>query len=241
VIETNLLPSGTTKRARTSARPAASGPSLSGMNAHPLVAGLGALAALLVLGGGFAVWRAGAHVEELRASVAEEQAEARRLEQTIALMTSLDTRRDSILHKMDVIREVDGRRYLWPHVMDEVSRAVPPYAWLTKLASQETPRATPVRRAPARGAAAADAAADTAAPPPPPVPQFTLEGHAGSTQVLTQFMKNLENSPMLREVTLVTSEQVELEGQRVLRFTLEVQWEEPDSAFLHTVPIVTVQ
>jgi Tfp pilus assembly protein PilN len=124
-----------------------------------------------------------------------------------------------------VIREVDGRRYLWPHVMDEVSRALPPYTWLTRLVSQEAAAAPGLEGEPVAR----------------PAPGITLEGNAGSTQSLTRFMKNLESSPMLRDVTLVTSEQVEMEGRRLLRFTLEARWEEPDTSFIETVPIITVQ
>jgi type IV pilus assembly protein PilN len=221
VIETNLLPGGASRRPSAARGPAKAGPSLDKLGAHPMVAGLGALAVLLVLVGGFAVWRAGAQVDDLRAEVASEQAEAARLEQTIALMNTLDVRRDSIMQKMAVIREVDSRRYLWPHVMDEVSRAVPPYAWLTRFAAQGG-------ASPAGGEAA-------------PAPGFTMEGHAGSTHVLTRFMKNLEDSPMIGGVTLITSEQVELQGRRVLKYTLEARWEEPDTAFIQTVPILTAQ
>jgi Tfp pilus assembly protein PilN len=218
VIEINLLSGGPAKRQTASRGPAKAGPALSGLGAHPLVAGVGALAVLLVLGGGFAVWRAGARVDDLRSEVAREREEATRLEQTIALMQTLDTRRDSITQKMDIIREVDGRRYLWPHIMDEVSRAVPAYAWLTRLSAQGGS---------AEGAAAA--------------PAFTMEGHAGTTHVLTRFMKNLEDSPMISGATLVTSEQVEMQGRRLLKFTLEARWEHPDTAFIETVPILTAQ
>jgi hypothetical protein len=66
-----------------------------------------------------------------------------------------------------------------------------------------------------------------------------VEGSAGTTQALTRFMKNLEASPMIQGVALVTSEQQEVEGRTFLRFTLEARWEQPDSAFVETVPVVT--
>ena len=70
---------------------------------------------------------------------------------------------------------------------------------------------------------------------------FNLEGNAGSTEALTRFMKNLEASPMIREVSLVTSERTDVQGRTVLKFTLEARWEEPDSGFVETVPLLTTR
>jgi hypothetical protein len=70
---------------------------------------------------------------------------------------------------------------------------------------------------------------------------FNVEGHAGATEALTRFMKNLEASPMVRDVALVTSQQEQVQGRTVLKFTLEARWEEPDAGFVETVPLLTAQ
>jgi Tfp pilus assembly protein PilN len=204
------------------------------------------LAVLLALLGAYWFWTSGQTRGGLQAQVDAEAADSVRLERTIALMKTLDTRRDTIDRKMEVIRQVDTRRYVWPHLMDEVSRATPPFMWLTKLAAVEDEEAAPPP-APAQPAAPADtakgdSAAAAAAPAgPAPGPVFTLEGNAGSTEALTRFMKNLEASPMIREVSLVTSERDDVQGRTVLKFTLEARWEEPDSAFVETVPLLTAR
>lgn len=250
MIEINLLPSGTPRRA-AAARRAPGGPSLPSLGADPRVAGLAGAAVLLALLGAYWFWTSGQSRGQLQAEVDAEAADSVRLERTIALMKTLDTRRDTIDRKMEVIRQVDTRRYVWPHLMDEVSRATPPFMWLTKLAAVEDEEAPPP---PTPAAAAAAARADTAksdsgkagaaaAPMPvmPEGPVFTLEGNAGSTEALTRFMKNLEASPMIREVALVTSERSDVQGRTVLKFTLEARWEEPDSAFVETVPLLTTR
>lgn len=248
MIEINLLPSGTPRRAASSRR-APGGPSLPGLGADPRVAGLAGAAVLLALLGAYWFWTSGTSRGQLQAQVDAEAADSVRLERTIALMKTLDTRRDTIDRKMEVIRQVDTRRYVWPHLMDEVSRATPPFMWLTKLAvveDEEAPAPVPTR---AQAKANADsAAADSARGPvqaapagPPPGPVFNLEGNAGSTEALTRFMKNLEASPMIREVALVTSERTDVQGRTVLKFTLEARWEEPDSGFVETVPLLSVR
>lgn len=247
MIEINLLPSGATRRPAAPGRRAASGggPSLPSLGADPRVAALAGVGVLLLLGGGYWWWNAGVKRDDLTAQVEAAQADSVRLERTIALMKTLDTRRDTIDQKMDVIREVDTRRYVWPHLMDEVSRATPPYMWLTKLAAVEDEDAPAPAPAPAsapadtaRARADSMAAAAPAARPSGPV--FNIEGHAGATEALTRFMKNLESSPMIRDVSLVTSQQEAVQGRSVLKFTLEARWEEPDSAFVQTVPLITV-
>lgn len=242
MIEINLLPSGAGKRVASAAarRPGGGGPSLPSMGADPRVVGLGAIAVLLLLGGGFWFWTSGQKLEELNTRVEEQAADSVRLERAIALMRTLDTRRDTIGQKMDVIRQVDTRRYVWPHLMDEVSRATPPYLWLTRMAVvDDAPAAPPA----APAGAPADTAAAAAAPAPvvPAGPTFGIEGNAGSTEALTRFMRNLEASPMIRDVSLVTSQQETVQGRAVLKFTVEARWENPDPAFVETVPLLTVR
>ena|GEM_PF-837833 len=246
MIEINLLPSGTPRRAAAPRRGGA-GPSLPSLGADPRVAGLAGVAVLLALLGAYWFWTSGRARGELQAQIETEVADSVRLERTIALIKTLDTRRDTIDRKMEVIRQVDTRRYVWPHLMDEVSRATPPFMWLTRLAVVEdeaAPAPAPAAAAPAdtakKGADSAAAAAP-AVPPPPSGPVFNLEGNAGSTEALTRFMKNLEASPMIREVALVTSERKDVQGRTVLQFTLEARWEEPDSAFVETVPLLTAR
>ena len=42
-----------------------------------------------------------------------------------------DARRDTLLRRMNLIRAIDEDRFIWPHVLDEVSKALPPYTWLS--------------------------------------------------------------------------------------------------------------
>ncbi len=247
MIEINLLPSGATRRAAAPLR-AGAGASLSGLGADPRVAGMGGAAVLLALLAAYWFWNSGQSRGQLQAQVEAEAADSVRLERTIALMKTLDTRRDTIDRKMDVIRQVDTRRYVWPHLLDEVSRATPPFMWLTRLAVVEDEAAPAPAPAPAPAAAtdtAKKAESAAAAPPPvappPPGPVFNLEGHAATSEALTRFMKNLEASPMIRAVSLVTSERQSVQGRTVFRFTLEARWEEPDSAFVETVPLLTAR
>lgn len=99
----------------------------------------------------------------------------------IGKMRALEARRDSIASRVAIIRGIDARRYLWPRIMDEVAGVVPAEAWLTSLtgmASQEDE----VR--------------------------FQVEGLTRDNVSLTRFWNGLEASPFIREVRLVSTENV---------------------------------
>lgn len=243
MIEINLLPGGASRRPTGPARPGGRKAALPQVPGDSRLAAAGGAVVVVFLALGFLFWRAGSQKAELEAAIGREVADSTRLAGVIALVQEMEARQDTIEQKIDVIRGVDERRYVWPHLMDEISRALPPYTWLTKLTAEEEPEpaAPPPARPGQQPDSAALAAAAAAAAAAPRGPAFTLEGNTGSTQALTRFMKNLEASPVIRDVTLVTSEQTTREGLNVLKFTLEARFEQPDPSIIETVPVVSIR
>lgn len=142
-----------------------------------------------------------------------------------------EAKRDSVQRQLAVIRTIDADRFVWPHVMDEVSRALPPYTWLKSLAVA-APQGPPQGAAPA--------AADSGAKAPPTAPEaarFRLVGNTVDIQALTRFMKLLEASPFIQNVSLARSEMALVDGKEVTEFTLEAQYERPDSSVIVTAPV----
>ena len=217
LIEINLAPGAAGGRARSRGFPALSLPSLPALGGDfRMVAGVSAavlLLALLVLG----FWRMGSRAEAMQAEIQREVTDSTRYASTIALVESLQARQDTITQKIGVIRSVDTRRYVWPHLLDQISLALPAYTWLTEI----------------RSTAAADSLQVG--------PSFAIQGNAGSTQALTRFMKNLEESSFIRDVTLITSEQETVEGRTIQRFSLEARYSTPPASEIVTVPIVFLE
>ncbi|HET6231025.1 MAG TPA: PilN domain-containing protein [Longimicrobiaceae bacterium] len=256
MIEINLLPGGAARRPTAARGVAGSKMSLPKMGGDPREVALGALAVALLLLAAWSWWSTGQRRDELQGQVERETADSTRLTGTINLVASVDAKKDTIERKIGVIRSVDERRYVWPHILDEVSRATPQYTWLTKIASSEQsgPSPVPGRPAPPPPAAKPDTAKpDTTAAARAAreqaradsvrlaVPGFTVEGNTASPQALTRFMKNLEASPMIKDVTLVTSQQSAEVGRTFLKFTLEAKYEIPDSSIVQTVPVVATR
>ena len=161
----------------------------------------------------------------------------------IALAEKIKTEaiRDTALRQINIIKSIDDDRSIWPHVMDEVSRALPPYTWLTSLMQTSAPvlavppaptRADSAKKAPGK----AKAVADTAGPPPL---RFRLVGHTVDIQALTRFMKDLEASPFVQGVTLNKTTLIPADGKEVTQFELDCEYQTPDPAAIQTVAVST--
>jgi len=145
--------------------------------------------------------------------------------------------RDSVQRQLDIIKTIDNDRFVWAHVMDEVSRALPPYTWLKSIT--QTAFVAAPSAAPAPAPAKAENGKPVPPPPPPPQPalKFQLSGNTVDIQALTRFMKLLESSPFVKNVTIAKAELVTLEGKEVQEFLLEAEYERPDASVVATVPV----
>ena len=149
-----------------------------------------------------------------------------------------EAQRDLVQRQLDVIKTIDNDRFVWAHVMDEVSRALPPYTWLKSIvqtAMVAPPAPPPPPPAPAKG----EKGKPTPPPPPPPAPalKFQIAGNTVDIQALTRFMKLLESSPFVMNVTIAKAELVTLDGKEVQEFLLEAEYERPDASAIATVPV----
>jgi Tfp pilus assembly protein PilN len=133
-----------------------------------------------------------------------------------------EAQRDSIIRQMSVIALIDGDRYVWPHLMDEVSRALPTYTWLTSLFQQ--------------GGAAASSPEAIAAGVAPAI-SVRLVGYTVEAQAITVYMKQLEDSPFLENIQIISSDVAEVEGKTVTEFTLDLRYSKPDPSILRTAPL----
>ena len=217
LIEINLAPGSAGARSRRKAVSGLKMPALPAVKGDVRVVA-GVAAAILVLVLAFVgYWRMGAHRSTLEARIQQEVTDSIGFASTIDLVRTVQARQDTVRQKIEIIRSVDTRRYVWPHLMDEISLAVPAYVWLNEIGSSEV--------------------ADSLAAGP----AFTIQGSSGSTQSLTSFMKNLEASPFIDQVTLVTSEQEVLEGRTLQRFSLEARYGSPDHSDIVTVPLIGIE
>ena len=126
---------------------------------------------------------------------------------------TIAARRDSIAQKVDIIQEIDALRYVWPHLLDELARALPDFTWLTQVIQVSVGETV----------------------------DFQVRGLAGNNRALTTFWRQLQESPFIRSVQLVQTEQVlRPSGQLVYEFQLDCVYARPPLDLLETIPLFGV-
>jgi Tfp pilus assembly protein PilN len=246
MIEINLLP-GARKQKRTRSTNVDFGAMLGNLSTRfrdPYL--IGAIAstvvAILAVGGLYLYQdrRISALTEREQVAVQD----STRYSAVIAQRRSAEAQRDSVVRQINIIKAIDGTRYIWPHILDEVSRALPPYTWLkslqqTSAVSNLSPEVEAgVGEGDAKGKPKMVAQADSAA-----IAAGTLTirivGQTVDIQALTRFMKQLEASPWLESVQLVRTDLVLLQpaNKEATEFTLDMKLQKPDSAMIRRVPL----
>jgi len=183
---------------------------------------------------GFVVMNTGRQLATLEPQLEQTRAEHRRFKAFLTEKRHQEMIRDSLVAQIGVIRSVDGDRYVWSHVLDEVTKALPAYTWLTDLGADvaTTPGAAPAP-APAPAAAKADS---NATPVKTPV-AFSINGRTVDIQAYTRFLRQLEASPWITDVTPVSAQTVVEKERPVTAFIIRATYREADSAYIRTVPL----
>ena len=244
MIEINLLP-GSGKKSRKGGGGGAKldlGASFANLKSKvrdPYMLGAigAAVVAILVTGGLYTTQesRAARLDEELQKAVQD----STRYASVLREREKAEAKRDTVLRSLNMIRAIDDDRYIWPHVMDEVSSALPPYTWIVSLGfsgigQATTPIQTVVAPEPAgssrrRKGMPTQIVRDTV--------RIRLLGNTVDIQALTRFMKQLEVSPLLENVTLISSQRANDNGKEVTQFQLDMLYSRPGPTDVRRVPL----
>ena len=249
MIEINLLP--TAKKGKRKAGGFSLG-SLGALGAgvrDPWLIGAAASVVMAVATVGLLFSAQNARATELDLRMERAVRDSTRYAQVLSARQKLTAARDSVIRQLQIIRTIDDNRYNWAHILDEVSRALPAYTWLTTMEQTtktplppgvDTVRATTAERAGAGEDAGKNArdndSADTITVHPPL--GFRIVGQTVDIQALTMFMRQLESSPFVHKVTLSKSEIVILDGKDVTQFELNAEYEVPPPGVVRTTPLV---
>ena len=160
-----------------------------------------------------------AKLRSLEPQLAAVQREARRLEEVLRTKAEAEAKRDTLVAQINVIREIDEQRYIWPHIMNAVTRALPPFTWLDEIQTRQS----------------TEAAGDTSAGGGGPM--FQLNGKSADIQAITRFVRNLEESPFLQGVTMVSTAVVREQEHDVFTYVISIQYQKPDTTLLTLQPL----
>src|SRR5436309_3364858 len=233
MIEINLLPGK--KRAVKGAGMKLTLPDFRGLIAQvkdPWL--ITAIIAWVIVGGGGAALFI---TERARLAAAEARlenirTEKRRYDIVIAQKRQAEKVRDSLLYQINVIRQIDADRYIWPHVLDQATKALPPYTWITQVRSASTIVA-PGAGQPNNGPVTIERDSSGA-----PAVAVSIEGRTVDIQAYTTFLRQLAASPWFTDVTPASSQTVIEADRPVTSFTVTVRYRVADSVYIRTVPLV---
>lgn len=168
---------------------------------------------------GYSFIKTNAEYSGLAPKLEQAQDDQRRFDGLLKQKRRAEMIRDSLLSQISTIRNVDGNRYVWPHVLDEVAKALPPYTWLTTLNAQAAP---PV--------------VDSVDTGPKPL-LFRMEGRTMDLQAYTRFLRQLEASPWVSDVTPLEAKTIVEKDRPVTQFMIQATFQPADSAYVRTVPL----
>jgi Tfp pilus assembly protein PilN len=157
--------------------------------------------------------RGRSQVAALAPRIVAAQREEQRYSALVTRKRQFEAIRDSLISEIDIIKGIDKDRYVWPHVLDAVTKALPPYTWLDNLE--------------ARGGETDSGG----------VPSFQITGKAVDPQAFTRFLRNLEESAFIEGVAPVSTGIVRDQGRDLTTFIILARYQIPDSTLLIWQPL----
>lgn len=176
---------------------------------------LGALALSIAWLGyvGMSQMTASTELADLEPKLEQAREENQRFRSFLNEKRGLEAVRDSIQSQIRTIETVDGDRYVWPRILDEVARAVPAYTWLTDV---NFVLSTPVP-------------VDSGVVAPPPPVELAINGRTVDIQGYTRLLRQLEDSPYLSNVTAISANTILEQNRAVTAFVLKATYQRPDA------------
>jgi len=153
---------------------------------------------------GWRYWVIGRESRKVDAEIAAAQQETARLHGVILQVQQFEQRRAQLQQRVTLIEQLRKSQTGPVHMLDQVSRALPPMLWLTELKQNE--------KAPG---------------------EVLIDGKCTTLTGLSDFVSNLEASGYFKKSVEIVSTQAESMAQppgELIKFTIRAQFQTPGSA-----------
>jgi Tfp pilus assembly protein PilN len=124
------------------------------------------------------------------------QKEKDQLQYVIERLETLEQQKRTLERKINLITRLKAQQTIAVRIMDELSKNIPEWVWLTETEYKEQ--------------------------------NIEIKGRALSNNLIADYIYNLENSPYLQNVNLISSTQRTEQNDQFLEFTLTAQYVLPD-------------
>jgi Tfp pilus assembly protein PilN len=195
---------------------------------------LGAIAASVVaIGGNAALYTLNtARLSRLDAALAVVQSDKRRYDAVAAQKRQAERARDSLAAELAIIRSIDADRFIWPHLLDEITKALPQYTWVTQIQNLSSGPAATTTTGTTTGTAVGTVAGT------PTETRVSIDGRTVDIQAYTTFLRQLTASPWITDVTATRASTVIEQDRPVTEFNITLRYKRADSLYIRTVPLV---
>lgn len=180
------------------------------LTADPWTAALAVAALLFLAGVGGSWYRLQSRAESLDQRLEGALADSARLAELRSLSDSLKDQRETVRARLRLVKQLDGNRYVWPHLMIELSRALPEGVWIT-----DVQRTSPL-----------------------PNLRVTVRGVAANPLAITSYVRALRDEPHVGSATIQGSSRRDVGGISAQSFSLRLRYERPPAAQIRTRPLV---
>ena len=206
MIEVNLHPEGSTRRRRRrrSGVPAWLKPRRTDGGRDPWLTAAIAVPAVVLLVVGWMWFSQRSERADLEERIAGAVEDSARLSDLRALSDSLIAREAQVQARLELLEGLDEGRFVWPHLLDEFSRALPSYAWITAIREAS----------------------------PLPDLQVQIDGMAANPLAITAYVRRLQESPFVGTVRILGSQETNLDGFSAHSFKLIVGYDEPQDSLV---------
>jgi Tfp pilus assembly protein PilN len=149
-------------------------------------------------------------LRSLDGKIEEAQKRTDQLKANIELVDALSQVKDKILQRMSAIETLDRSRSVWVRAMEDLSKRVPEYLWLSLLKEEDTeivPKTDSVK-------------ISQAALPESPVRKVIIEGYSYSLNSLASFMIQLMKSQYFKNMDLQYVKRADVKEIKTYNFQL---------------------
>jgi Tfp pilus assembly protein PilN len=168
-----------------------------------------AVAGVLVMLGGITLYQTH-QISELEGQIEIAQTRTMQLQQDIQLVDALMDIKTKITDRLDAVERLDRHRSTWVRIVEDLSRNVPDFVWVTNFTEFAPP--------PVAGDSTAAQAIEVSSVPS--IRDVEIEGYTFTLNALATFMIKMMRSNYFDEVDLSNVAEVEFGMQKAYNFKL---------------------
>ena len=159
-------------------------------------------------------WTQNGRLASLNDDIQEAQRRATLLNKDIQLVDALMDMKIKIAERMQAVERLDRHRSAWVRILEDITRRVPDFVWLTSFAEVDTTRSRERVKKPVE-------ATDTITIDGLPIQEVEIEGFSFTLNAVAAFMIKLMRSNFFDQVDLVYAREMEFEERQAFNFKLQ--------------------